>query len=133
MNDEYRSAEEIQAHLEQLKQDQAALERALKERQKEESKELAAEIKEMIIGRGHDVDEIANLISGGKAKRRRATSAKNNSSYTKYADPDNPENVYTRGRMPQWLTNKMAANGYDPKNAEHRQQFKEEHLTPLAA
>ncbi len=134
MNDEYRSAEDIQAHLQQLKQDQIALEQALKERRKEEKKALAAEIKVMIDERGHDVLEIAELLRGGQKKRRRAANNdKNNSSYVHYVDPDNPENVYTRGRMPKWLTDKMAVNGFDPKNAEHRQQFKEQHLTTLAA
>ncbi|MFP4076477.1 MAG: H-NS histone family protein [Halochromatium sp.] len=133
MNDEYRSAEEIQAHLEQLRQDQAALEQALKDRRKEEKKELAAEIKNMIIERGHDVFEIAELLLGGQKKRRRTAANSASSGYTLYADPDNPERVYSRGRMPQWLIDKMAANGFDPSDAQQRQQFKEQHLTPLAA
>ncbi len=133
MNDEYRSAEEIQAHLEKLRQDQATLEQALKDRRKEEKKALAAEIKVLIDERGHDVLEIADLMRGGQKKRRRPAANKDNSSYIHYADPDNPDRVYVRGRLPQWLTEKMAANGFDPKNAEHRQQFKEQHLTPLAA
>lgn len=132
MNDEARSAEEIQAHLEQLRQDQAALEQALKDRRKEEKKDLAAEIRDMILERGHDVAEIADLLSSPK-KRRRSTTHSTNSSYTHYADPDNPKNVYSRGRMPQWLIDKMAANGFDPSDAEQRQQFKEKHLKPLAA
>jgi hypothetical protein len=35
--------------------------------------------------------------------------------------------------MPAWLIEKMAANGFDPADAEHRQQFKTEHLVQLAA
>ena len=132
MNDDTRSAEEIQAHLEQLRQDQAALEQALKDRRKEEKKDLAAEIRDMILERGHDVAEIADLLSSQK-KRRRSAANSTNSSYTHYADPDNPNNVYSRGRMPQWLIDKMAANGFDPSDAEQRQQFKEQHLKPLAA
>jgi DNA-binding protein H-NS len=139
MNDEYRSAEEIQAHLEKLRQDQTALEQALKDRRKEEQKALAAEIKALIDERGHDLLEVTDLLLGGQKrsgsqkKRRRAAANRDSGNYVRYVDPDNPENIYTRGRMPKWLTEKMAVNGFDPKNAEHRQQFKEQHLTPLAA
>ena len=133
MNDEYRSADEIQTHLEQLKQDQAALEQALKDRRKEEKKALAAEIKVLIEERGHDVLEIADLIRGGQKKRRGQGAPKRTSNYPTYANPDNPEQVYTRGRRPQWFTEKMLAHGFDPENAEDRQTFKEQHLTKISA
>lgn len=72
---------------------------------------------------------------GPARKRRRASSSANdaNANYTRYADPDNPANTYTRGRMPTWLIEKMAANGFDPADADHRQHFKSEHLVQLAA
>jgi hypothetical protein len=35
--------------------------------------------------------------------------------------------------MPAWLIEKMAANGFDPANAEHRQHFKDQRLVQLAA
>jgi DNA-binding protein H-NS len=128
--EEHQSAEEIQAQLAQVKEEQQALELAFKARLKEERKVFVEELKQLIAERGYQQDEIAEQLGGGKRKRR---SSAGNSGYTQYVDPDNPENVYIRGRMPNWLTEKMAANGFDPSNADHRQQFKQEHLQKMAA
>ena len=93
----------------------------------------AAEIKALIEERGHDVLEIADLIRGGQKKRRGQGAAKRTSNYPAYANPDNPEQVYTRGRRPQWFTEKMLEHGFDPEKAEDRQTFKEQHLTKISA
>lgn len=131
------SAEELKAQLDALSAEQNALKAALTQRREAEKTELAAEIKALISERGHDLEEIAELLQGRPSgrKRRRQSAAANdsNANYTRYADPDNPENTYTRGRMPHWLIEKMAANGFDPADADHRQQFKSEHLVQLAA
>jgi len=42
-------------------------------------------------------------------------------------------NTYLRGRLPNWLVEKMSANGNDPSSAEQRAQFKEQHLVKVAA
>ncbi|WP_200347490.1 H-NS histone family protein [Halochromatium glycolicum] len=131
------SADELKAQLAALSAEQAALEDALKQRHEAEKSEFAAEITALITERGHDVEEIAQLLqgrsSGHKRRRQRVAANEANARYTRYADPDNPENTCTRGRMPNWLIEKMAANGFDPSNAEHRAQFKEQHLVELAA
>jgi DNA-binding protein H-NS len=128
------SAEEIQAQLERLAEERERLSRALQDRRKAEKKDLAAELKQLIIERGHDVAEIAELIGDGQKKRRRASSgASGRGSYTRYADPDNPDLVYVRGRLPSWLSEKMSANGFDPGSPEDRQQFKERYLVEIAA
>ncbi|WP_462322846.1 H-NS histone family protein [Halochromatium sp.] len=131
------SADELQAQLEAISQQREALKTALERRHEAEKTELAGEIKALITERGHDVEEIAKLLqrraSGRKRRRQRSAANESNASYTRYADPDNPENIYIRGRMPKWLTEKMAANGFDPNNAAHRAQFKEQHLVELAA
>ncbi|NBC46909.1 MAG: H-NS histone family protein [Gammaproteobacteria bacterium] len=131
------SADELQAKLEALSTEREALKVALEQRHEAEKVELADEIKALITERGHDIDEIAQKLqgrtSGRKRRRQRAAANEANANYTRYADPDNPSNIYIRGRMPNWLIEKMAANGYDPANAEHRQQFKTQHLVELAA
>ena len=131
------SADELQAKIEAITAEREALKAALEQRHEAEKAELAAEIKALITERGHDVEEIAQLVlgrsSGRKRRGKRAAANDSNASYTRYADPDNPENTYTRGRMPNWLIEKMAANGFDPADAEHRQQFKQQHLVELAA
>ena len=138
MNDMHHlSAAELNAQLEALTAEREALHAALVHRREAEKTELAAEIKGLINERGHDVKEITELMlghsNGRKRRRQRVAANDSNANYTRYADPDNPENTYSRGRMPHWLIEKMAANGFDPTNAEHRAQFKEQHLVELAA
>ncbi|MEA1051877.1 H-NS histone family protein [Lamprobacter modestohalophilus] len=130
---EHHSAEEIQAQIEQVKQEQYALERAFEARLKEEKKAFVEELKQIIAERGYQQDDIAEQLGGRQRKQRGKRPGAGSGNYTQYVDPDNPENVYIRGRMPYWLIEKMAANGYDPENAEQRQQFKEEHLQKIAA
>lgn len=134
---EHLSADELKAQLEAITAEREALHVALNQRREAEKAELAVEIKTLISERGHVLEEILALIGGRplQRKRRRASSSANGdaANYTRYADPDNPANTYTRGRMPAWLIDKMAANGFDPTDAEHRQQFKSEHLVQLAA
>ena len=131
------SADELQAQIEAVNAEREALKAALEHRHEAEKTELAAEIKALITERGHDVEEIAQLLqgraSGRKRRRQRAAANDSTANYIRYADPDNPENTYSRGRMPTWLVEKMAANGFDPNDAEHRQQFKQQHLVELAA
>ena len=130
-NYEQLSAQELKAHLENLSAEKEALARALEARREEEKRTLANEIRQMISERGYDVEEITLLVLG--RKRRRAAANEANASYARYADPDNPNNTYIRGRLPNWLVEKMSANGYDPTSAEHRAEFKEQHLVRVAA
>lgn len=130
---EHLSADELKAQLDAITAEREALHAMLAQRHEAEKAELAAEIQALISGRGHEIEEIAQLVLGRKPHRQRRARAVSNASYQGYADPDNPENVYTRGRMPGWLIEKMAANGFDPADAEQRAQFKTQHLVALAA
>jgi DNA-binding protein H-NS len=130
-NYERLSADDLKAHLERLDAEKTALSRALESRREQDKRRLATEIKVLIKERGHDVGEIAELVLG---RRRRAGAQPDpNAGYTRYADPDNPNNTYVRGRLPNWLIEKMSANGYDPHSPEQRAQFKEQHLVRVAA
>lgn len=134
MNHEQQpTADELKAQLDAITQEREALTAALARRREEEKSELAGEIRDMISARGYDLDEVIQLVQGRKRRRTGTAAADANASYQRYADPDNPENVYVRGRMPNWLIEKMAVNGFDPANAEHRAQFKSQHLVQLAA
>lgn len=130
---EHLSADELKAQLDALTAEREALHAALAQRHEAEKADLAAEVKALITERGHDAEEIAQLMLGRKQRRQRPARAAANASYQGYADPDNPGNIYTRGRMPSWLIAKMAANGFDPADAEQRAEFKAKHLLPLAA
>nr|WP_242476867.1 H-NS histone family protein [Halochromatium glycolicum] len=113
--------------IEQTKQREAELQRALDHRWQAEKTELAQEIRGMIEDRGYDVEEIMNHVL---PRRRRGPGAKKGSSgnYTRYVDPENPDRVYTRGVLPGWMKEKMAAVGLDPGSKEDRETFKANHL-----
>jgi DNA-binding protein H-NS len=130
---EHLSADELKAQLDAITAEREALHAALAQRHEAEKAELAAEIKTLITDRGHEIEEIAQLVLGRKQRHQRRARAAVNASYQGYADPDNPGNIYTRGRMPGWLIDKMGANGFDPADAQQRAQFKSQHLVPLAA
>lgn len=123
------SLDELKAELQQLEESKADLEKTLYQRWHEAKTELAYEIREMIDTRGYDAEEILELVA---PKRRRvgAGTKKGNRSYTRYVDPENPNNVYIRGVLPKWMKDKMTAQGYDPSVKEDREAFKANYLQP---
>jgi DNA-binding protein H-NS len=123
------SVDELQAQLQEIEQSKVDLEKALYQRWHEAKSELAQEIREMVTGRGYDMDEILDLVA--PRRRRAAMPKKGNRSYTRYVDPENPENVYVRGVLPKWMKEKMSAQGYDPSVKEDREAFKANYLQAL--
>jgi DNA-binding protein H-NS len=120
-----RSVEEIQAQLAQLEADGTALREALREQQAAEFAAFIGELRERIDARGYSLDDVVALLSKG----RRGRSAKQaTSGVTRYVDPDNPAQSYSRGPLPNWLREKMEAAGYDPADKAQREQFKATHL-----
>lgn len=120
------SVDEIQKKLQQLQQSQADLERALEARRQEQKHEVVQAVRELILGRGYELNEIVPLLT---PRRRRVAPAKVAARpYTQYVDPDNPKNVYVRGVIPRWMKQKMQEKGYDPSSKEHRDAFKAECL-----
>jgi len=119
------SIEQIQKQIEQIEVDRKKLEKALKERRTAELVEFAQTLREQIAERGYKADEVIALLT----KRRRVTSRKEaDSQYTRYVDPENPKHSYVRGPIPRWLKEKMAEAGYDPRNKNHREEFKSTRL-----
>lgn len=120
------SVEQLQDELSKIEQSKVDLEKAIYQRWHEAKSELANEIRELIEGKGYEVEEIAALIL---PRRRRGVATRNsNRSYVKYVDPENPKNVYVRGVLPRWMKEKMAAQGYDPTVKEDRESFKANYL-----
>lgn len=132
MDYQHLSANELQSQIEQTQQKEAELRRALEQRRQEEKKELAQEIRGIIKERGHDVDEIADLIMPPSRRRRAGAAAKKPATggggYTRYVDPENADNVYTRGVLPGWMKQKMAAAGLNPSDKADRDTFKANYL-----
>ena len=132
MEYQHLSAEELKNQIEQTKQREAELQKALNQRWQAEKSELAQEIRDIIESRGHDVEDIIGHLV--PARRRRAGGGEKKAgsgNYTRYADPENPNNVYSRGVLPRWMKDKMAALGLDSGSKEDREAFKANHLQPI--
>ena len=130
------SAEEIRRQLEEIEQNKTELERALTVRRQEEKHGVIQQIRDLITSNGYELDEIVPLII--TARRRRGAgvlaSARGSASgrdYTRYVDPENPENVYVRGVLPGWMKQKMQEQGYDPSLKADRESFKANYLQVL--
>ena len=119
------SAQAIQTRLAEMEAERKRLEAEFKKRLATEIADFAKEIAAMITERGYQVDEVVSLLRKGKksAPRRRGSGA-----YAHYVDPDNPEHTYSRGPLPKWLTEKMAAAGFDPSDKTQREEFKANNL-----
>jgi DNA-binding protein H-NS len=125
------SLDEIQNQLEKLERNRSDLERALEQRRHQAKHDLAQQIKDMIQDNGYDIGEIVALVTG---KRRRGAAAGRKASsrqYTRYVDPDNPENVYVRGVIPGCMNQKMQEQGYDSSSKDDREAFKASSLRVL--
>lgn len=129
------STDELSAQLQALSARRQALEEALVQQREAEQRAFIEELEALISERGYALEEIVERLQARapRPKRRRQRAANDAGGYTRYADPDNPNHVYVRGRMPTWLVEKMSANGFDPNDAEQRAQFKAQHLIALAA
>ncbi|MCG6860279.1 MAG: H-NS histone family protein [Chromatiaceae bacterium] len=130
MGIENLSVDEIQQQLDELAQNQADLEHALAQRQQQAKYDLAQEIKDLIQERGYEIADIVSLI-GTRRRRSAGTKAGGSRQYTKYVDPDDPENVYVRGVIPGWMKQKMQDQGYDPSSKQDREAFKANYLQVL--
>ena len=85
------SEEEIQQRLSSIESDRHALEKALERKRQDSKKQLADEIREMILGRGYELSEILQHLT---PKKRGTRKSKSSRSYTRYVDPADPNNVY---------------------------------------
>ena len=112
-----------------MEADKKALESALKKQRAAELSGFATEIRDQIIERGYEVDQVVAALTKG---RRRASNGRQSGDYARYVDPENPERRYTRGPLPKWLQEMMTASGFDPADKAHRDKFKETHLEKVA-
>lgn len=133
------SYEEIQRLVADLEQERLSALAALEQRKEQAKYELAQTIKDMIAEQGYALNDIVPLL--GVRKRRgpaRSVTAPRRSSTdnrqrTLYIDPDNAENVYSRGATPGWMKQKMQDQGYDPASKGDRDAFKANYLKVVEA
>jgi DNA-binding protein H-NS len=107
---------ELSEKLRELDAQKADVERALAAKRNTRKKELAAEFKSRANEEGFDWEEICGI------SKRRATSGRS------YVAKDDPNCVYTRGPLPVWMKDKMAAAGLDPTSKADREQFKADYM-----
>ena len=128
------SVDEIQQQLEEIEQSKAELQRALVTRRQEAKHGVVAQVRDLIALHGYELDEIVPLIA---ARRRRGAAASrppaSGRDYTRYVDPENPENVYVRGVLPGWMKQKMQEQGYDASVKVDREAFKANYLKSVEA
>ena len=133
------SYEEIQRLVADLEQERLSALAALGQRKEQAKYELAQTIKDMIAEQGYALNDIVPLLGARKrrgparsvaAPRRSST---DNRQRTLYIDPDNAENVYSRGATPGWMKQKMQDQGYDPASKGDRDAFKANYLKVVEA
>ena len=125
---EQLSLEEIEERIYNIDSDRAALEAALEQKRQQDKVDVAQEVKDLILSRGYDVTEIVELLT---SKRRGAGRGRSSRSYARYVDPENSDNVYVRGVLPQWMKDQMAARGLNPKEKADREAFKAQYLNKM--
>jgi len=125
------SVDEIQQQLRELAQNRSDLEHALVQRQQQAKVDLVQKIKDLIEEQGFEPAEICSLIPTSRRKRMAGTKTGGLRRYTKYVDPENPENTYVRGVLPGWMKQKMQDQGYDPNSKPDREAFKANYLHVL--
>lgn len=128
MEYENLSLEELHAKLQETAEAQAAIGQLMAQRQEEAKGELAQEIRDLIAARGYAIEDIAELMQKGRRRKKAAAQGKGAGRYACYVDPENRENIYTRGPLPKWFRAKMEEKGLDPNSTEDRTTFKQTHL-----
>jgi len=120
-----QSVEEIQAQLAQLEANENALREALRAQQAAEVAAFIDELREQIQARGYSLDDVVAQLSKGRRERSAKRASRD---VTRYVDPENPAQSYSRGPLPTWLRETMEAAGYDPADKAQRDEFKATYL-----
>lgn len=126
------TTEEIKRQLEESTTKQTEMNRILEVRRQEGKEDVVQQIRNIIEKNGYQFDEILPFVA---PKRRRGMGAvrklASERQYTRYADPDNAENIYVRGVLPGWMKRKMQEQGYDPSSKTDREAFKANSLQAI--
>lgn len=105
---------EIQEHLKNLEAQKAELEQTAVEMKAEALEQMALGVIKYIEDNGFGVREVINRVLTLTARP-----------VTTYVNPDNPAETYSKGPIPGWFKDKMAASGLDPADKEQVKTFKE--------
>jgi len=125
------SVEEIKRQLEEAEMRKAELNRVLETRREEGKEEIVQQIRELIENNGYQYDDILSLVVKKRRGGRASSKGDSGRQYTRYVDPDDPNNIYVRGVLPGWMKKKMQDQGYDPASKPDREAFKANSLQVL--
>ncbi len=131
---DYKSLEsdQLQQELEQLEKQKAKLQQALEQKRRQAKREIADKVKAMIAEAGYKTEEICPLVLGPRKYHAiKRGFSREPRYYRKFADPKNPERVYSRGPLPRWMREMMEKEGYDVNDKEAREAFKMKYLRLL--
>ncbi|MBK1645975.1 hypothetical protein CKO25_15220 [Thiocapsa imhoffii] len=125
MEYEQLSLDELQKQAEEIAYQQSVIAQLLVKKREEGRGDFIRELRDLILERGYDLEDIASRLTRGARK----TTSNNPVDKRRYVDPNDHERFYIRGPLPGWLKEQMQANGYDPASKEDRDRFKAERLT----
>ena len=115
---------ELIERLEEIKAEEAELEAALAQAKVDMKSSIVEQIRDLLAENGYTAEEILPLVAPAEpAKPARV--------FSTYAMKDDPSKVYTRGVLPGWMKDAMAAVGLDPRMGEDRTKFKAEHMVQV--
>ena len=115
---------ELIKRLEEIKAEEAELEAALAKAKIEMREYVVERIREMLAENGFTADEILPLVAP-------AEPAKPARNFQTWALNSDQTKTYTRGVLPGWIKDAMAAVGLDPRMGEDRAKFKNEHMVQV--
>lgn len=127
---------EIQTKLAELEAKKAELFAALDFQKAQAKVGLVDQIKALVADSEFHLDDIlAELTPRAKAAAPRPRKAREEapSAYPVYRLLTNPEQTYSRGVLPVWFKDAMAAAHLDPTKKEDREIFKAQHMRREAA
>jgi regulator of replication initiation timing len=106
----------IQEHIKAIDEQKATLLAQAAELRAQATEQMVENVMKYIEENGFSVREIINKVLSRVTKKQNVTT---------FVNPENSEQTYSRGPLPPWAKEKMAAAGLDPTDKAHVAQFKE--------
>jgi len=115
---------EIIERLNEIDAEKAELEAALAQAKVEMKFSIVEQIRDLLEENGYTADEILPLVAPPEPVKPARV-------FSTWAMKDDPGKVYSRGVLPGWMKDAMAAVGLDPRMGEDRTKFKSEYMVQV--
>ncbi|NCC25964.1 MAG: H-NS histone family protein [Deltaproteobacteria bacterium] len=106
----------IQEHIKAIDEQKAALLAQADELRAQATEQMVENVMKYIEDNGFSVREIMTKVQARITKKQKVTT---------FVNPENSEQTYTRGPLPEWIKEGMVAGGLDPADKAQVAQFKE--------